>query len=128
MSTVSNILCVYNPVYKPTAARLNAGGKIHATQTPQVVLQVFPTPKDAYIACCQMQRQILTLKRDRLVRTLEEDVLAYSYQRPSLMTYNTAKRVCDDISKITDPLVMVLRTMHAPSVEDVNVFSNMWVK
>jgi len=130
MSVVSNILCVYNPMCAPAAAWLEAGGRVHATGTPQILLQVFPSSKDAYTACCKMQRKILVLKTNRAsfadTTGGGESAAAYVHQRPILLTFDTARRVCNDVSVILNPLDEFLKTMHVPTPQDVHAFSSMW--
>ena len=127
MSVVSNILCVYNPMCAPAAAWLEAGGRVHATGTPQILLQVFPSSKDAYTACCKMQRKILALKTNRAsFAGSGEFALAYIHQRPILLTFDTARRVCNDVSMIINPLDEFLKTMHVPTLQDVHDFSSLW--
>ena len=76
-----------------------------------------------------MQHEILALKRRRRQAfcALDEKELAYSYQRPSLVTCDTAESVCKDVSSLTDPLVEALRSsVRVPTTKDLSDFSSMW--
>ena len=129
MSTVSNVLCVYNPIFEPRCVH-QYGARLMRTKTPRTVLLVFPSSRDAYKACCLMQRDIIALKRRRrkYYEPLQtEDDVAVSYQRPSLMCNASAKKLCDKSLSFSERPLFLMENLAVPSLDDVQAFETMWV-
>ena len=129
MSTISNILCVRNAFTEPKGVH-RYGGKVYRTSTPYVIMQVFQSPKDAYKACCAMEREIFGLKKNRVRLSADflmpdEDSHLLSYQRPCLVRYETAKKICEKTAEIVEQ-ALISEKMSVPSEENVVYFQNMW--
>ena len=134
MQSVSNVLAVCNPLADQLSPPGGFTDRVYATSSPRVCLQVFPSPLEAYKACCRMQQEIRKLKSGRIrmpggLSGLHEDVIAYSYQRPILLTHEAAKKLC--VSKKFQELKelqLLPAQLCVPKLADVCLFQEMWQK
>ena len=132
MDCVSNVLAVCNPLEEPRFLPGYPIDGVYTTSSPRICLQVFPLPLDAYKACCRMQQETRKLKSARIsllggLSRFPQDLVAYSYQRPVLLTRETAEKL--RVSKTFQDLKEVdLLPDHLciPTIADIFLFQTMW--